>query len=142
MHVRFRSPFDFFSYLPRATVIAFLAPFPSHWFGEGHFSTTTLMRRVSAVEMVIVYGAFVLFLITLWRWWRRIELWVVILFCSGFLVIYGLVIANVGTLYRERYGFLMTLVALGIAGGVGGLQKFRKGSDKSRQDASPSQIDG
>ena len=36
-------------------------------------------------------------------------------FCSGMMFMYAVTISNVGTLYRVRYGYLMTLVALGIA---------------------------
>ena len=82
------------------------------------------MRRVSAAEMIGVYAALILLPFSLWRWRRKPETWVLTLFCAGMMVTYGLVIANVGSLYRVRYGFLMTLVALGIAGGLSAYQRW------------------
>jgi hypothetical protein len=42
---------------------------------------------------------------------------------------YALVVANVGTLNRMRYGFLLTIVALGIAFC---LEKMKAGGEKNR----------
>ena len=122
--VRFERVVDVFAYLPRAIQIAFLAPFPTQWFEQGSYNTTTLMRRVSAVEMIGVYVGLVLLPLSLWQWRRRPEIWVFVLFCAGMMVAYGLVIANIGSLYRIRYPFLMPLVALGIAGGVSAYQRW------------------
>jgi hypothetical protein len=36
-------------------------------------------------------------------------------FCSFFVVIYAFVTPNIGSLYRMRYGFLMTLAAIALA---------------------------
>ena len=115
--VRFRSVVEELAYLPRAVEIAFLAPFPSDWFGQGSFAQNTIMRRVSAFEMIGIYISLVLLPLAIWRWRRKPELWIVFIFCVGMMLIYALVVANVGTLYRFRYGFIMTLVAIGIAGG-------------------------
>jgi hypothetical protein len=104
------------AYLPRAVLIVFLAPFPSDWFGRGSYESTTLMRRVAAGEMLGIYFALAMLPYTLWHWRRRVELWVVLVFCSSMMVIYSLAIPTVGVLYRVRYGFLMTLVALALAG--------------------------
>ncbi len=123
--VEFRSALDVVSYLPRATQIAFFAPYPNQWFEQGSYGTTTLMRRVSAAEMIGVYAALILVPFSLWRWRRWPETWILTLFCSGMMMSYGLVVANIGSLYRVRYGFLMTLVALGIAGGLAQYQRLR-----------------
>lgn len=114
--VKLESLSQMISYLPRAVEIAFLAPFPKMWFGQGSKPPNTMMRRVSTFEMVIVYIALLGLPYALWRWRKDIRLWVIMLFCCGMLVIYAFTIPNVGTLYRMRYPYLMTCVALGIAG--------------------------
>jgi len=75
-----------------------------------------MMRRISAVEMVGVYLAFIFLPYAIWHWRKRIEIWLILSFCSGMMLIYAICICNVGTLYRVRYGYLMTLVGIGIAG--------------------------
>jgi hypothetical protein len=39
-------------------------------------------------------------------------------FCIILLLIYTYITPNVGSLYRSRHGFLMLLLALGIAGAI------------------------
>lgn len=109
---------DLLSYLPRAVQIAFFAPFPDMWFGQGVLPQTTLMRRLVAIEMAINYLCLAMLPISVWRWWRKPELWVVVLFSVGLMVILAMVVTNVGTLYRYRYGFTMVVVTLGLAGGL------------------------
>jgi hypothetical protein len=68
--------------------------------------------------MLGVYAGLALVPLAVWRWRRRPETYVIVGVCLGFLVAYGLVVPNVGALYRMRYAFLMTLVGLGLAGGL------------------------
>lgn len=113
----FASASDVLAYLPRATEIAFLAPFPSHWFGQGSLAANTVMRRVAAIEMIGVYFTLPFLIYAVWHWRKRIDLWIIILFSYGMMVTYSIATPNIGTLYRMRYGFIMTLIAIGIAGG-------------------------
>ncbi|MHB8171594.1 MAG: hypothetical protein ACYDG6_08635 [Thermincolia bacterium] len=130
VNVVFRSVSDVITYLPRAMQIAFLAPFPNQWFEQGSLEANTMMRRISALEMMVVYFALAFLPYALWHWRRRLEIWLIIAFSSGMMLIYGLVVPNIGTLYRWRYGYIMMLVALGIAGCIIVWQKLRAG----RQD--------
>jgi hypothetical protein len=118
VEVRFRRAVDIVAYIPRAAAIAFLAPFPSQWFGQGTLEANTTMRRISAFEMAGVYMTLPLLLLALWYWRRRADTWVLVIFCGSMMMVLGLVIPNVGTLYRLRYGFLMVFVAAAIAGGT------------------------
>jgi hypothetical protein len=126
VQVAFHDVNDILFYLPRATEIAFLSPFPLDWFKPGTLPANTVMRRVSGFEMVGVYIALALLLVTIWRWRRKPDLWIVCIFCTGMMLVYALVVANVGTLYRFRYGFIMTLVAVGIAGGLSAWEAWRQ----------------
>jgi hypothetical protein len=68
--------------------------------------------------MLGVYVALLALLPVAWRWRRRAELWIVVLPCLTILSIYSLAVPNLGALHRFRCGFLMTLVGLGLAGGL------------------------
>jgi len=119
---------DVVAYLPRAAEIAFLAPFPRDWFAAGSLEANTMMRRVSAFEMLGIYLALVLLPYALWHWRRRVELWVLVTFGTGMSLVYAVAITNVGALYRMRYGYVMILVALGLTGGLAAWRDFaRKG---------------
>lgn len=126
IHIVFHNATDVVAYLPRATQIVFLAPFPTQWFGQGSYPANTMMRRISALEMIGIYITLPFLLYGIWRWRRRIEIWVIITLCTGMMLVYGLVVANVGTLYRMRYGYMMTLVALGVAAGLALWQDVRQ----------------
>ncbi len=112
----FQNSVELLSYLPRAAQIAFLAPFPNHWFGEGSTEATTMMRKITMAEMLLTY-VFLLFApYALWHWRQRGEIWVLSLFCAVILMIYSVSTPNLGTLYRVRYAYLMVFVAMGIMG--------------------------
>jgi hypothetical protein len=113
--VSFHNAIDFIYYLPRALQIAFLAPFPSDWFGEGSYESTTFFRRISGLEMIIIYLLLVPMVYGIWIWRRKIEVYMLFIFCTVMMlpIIYST--PNLGTVYRYRYGYLMLLVALGLA---------------------------
>jgi len=107
---------DYISFVPRAMQIAFLSPFPSMWFGQGSVEQNTLMRRISAFEMIFLYFCLLGIPISVYYFYRRPEFWVVIIFCTSILLVYGFGMPNAGTLYRMRYGFIMMIAAMGLTG--------------------------
>jgi hypothetical protein len=107
---------DVIQYIPRAIIISFFAPFPSSWLGEGSSPPNTIMRRVAGVEMVVSYGC-LLGLVFFGRSQKQqLAFWIVVLFCFLLILPQGLVVANVGTLYRFRYGSYMMFICLGMGG--------------------------
>lgn len=114
-HKLFSSSVDVLGYLPRALQIGLLAPFPKHWFATGTSILTTIMRRVSAAEMIIIYLSFLGFIAGCWYWRRKINLIITAGFAVGMILTYSIVVPNIGTLHRMRYGFIMILVAVGVA---------------------------
>lgn len=116
---------DFISYFPRAIQLGLFAPFPSDWVNTGHSSGGTIMRRVAGVEMVGVYFALLFLPYALWRWRFKVELWLCASFGGILLLIYSYATPNIGSLYRLRYGFLMLLVTLGVAGALAAWRDFR-----------------
>ena len=115
-NVGFGSVKDILIYLPRSAQIAFLSPFPNQWLREGSTPANSLMRRISAYEMIVIYFALIFLPYAIWHWRRRIEIWVISAFCVYMMLIYGLAVCNIGTLYRMKYVYITTLLALGIAG--------------------------
>jgi hypothetical protein len=130
---------DVARYLPRALQIVLLAPFPAEWDQPGSSDWTTAGRRVVGVEMLGVYLALLALLFVAWRWRRRAELWIVVLPTLAILAVYALAVPNLGALHRFRYGFLMTLVGLGLAGGLEllGQRAGRAGADTSGRHGDP-----
>ena len=122
-----KSMLDVVLYIPRALQIGLFAPFPSMWFTTGVNPGSGAMRAISGVEMAICYVLLLglLPLIALLSARQRGVALVVIGLLTLTLVIMGMGIPNVGTLYRMRYGFLMMLVGLGTAGWVIAITRLR-----------------
>ena len=117
---------DYLFYLPRSLQIAFLAPFPSDWFKEGKYDSTTFFRKVSAFEMLFIYMALVSLIYGLWLWRKKVETYLVLTFCTIMMLPIVFTVPNVGTIYRYRYGYLMLLVSLGVAAFYQFVQNIRE----------------
>ena len=98
------------SYLPRALQVAMFAPFPSSW-----LANISITRMVAAGEMFIYYLCVPGILLLLW-YNRSPAVLLSIYFAGFFLLVYGFIIANLGTLYRLRYGYLFVMLLLGVLG--------------------------
>ena len=104
------SAVEIIKHWPRAFQVALLAPFPATWLKE-----TSIARLLASGEMVVIYIS--LFgLIPLFKLNRRPQVMLAFFFSAFFLTIYGLIITNVGTLYRVRYIFELIMVLLGVIG--------------------------
>ena len=116
LNVRILNATEFIAYLPRALQIAFLAPFPSHWIAPGVTPGSNIMRKVAGLEMLLLYPMLLAGLpLAAWRWRRNYEFWLITAFCGSILIAYTYATPNLGSLYRLRYGFLMTFAAIGFA---------------------------
>ncbi|MFL6230752.1 MAG: hypothetical protein ACJ741_18415 [Pyrinomonadaceae bacterium] len=104
-------------YLPRAAVIGFLAPFPNMWFAEGS-KVHSSGRLLSGFEMLLTYAVELLALVGVWHGRHRFTTWLLLLTSAAGALGLGLVVRNIGTLYRLRYPFWMLLVILGGGGAV------------------------
>lgn len=116
--ITYKKADDVITYVPRAAQIAFLSPFPTMWFTQGRNDSGTAMRMVSAFEMIFVYLCFLGLPMFCWFIRGKNEAWLLILICTAMLIVYGLVVPNVGSLYRFRYPYLMPLVCFGWAGWI------------------------
>lgn len=132
--VHLSSASDVVAFVPNAAWAGFLAPFPSQALAAGRLAATTAMRRVVGLEMLIAYFLLPFVLYAAWVWRRRIEVWLVLVFCVTMILVHALTVPNVGALCRFRYPYLMTLVGLGIIGLVqwrGSIAGRRSGSSDS-----------
>jgi hypothetical protein len=108
---------DLVRYIPRAMQIAFFAPFPSKWLALEKRNTSSVEIYISAVEMFYCYIAFfgLFYWLFSYRRWN-LALLIPVAFSLGAMLLLGLTVANVGTLYRMRFPFVMVFISIGMAG--------------------------
>ncbi len=112
--VYFTSPADMVRYVPRALEIGYFAPFPSLWFTTGG-KVGTIGRIISGAEMVLTYLFEALACFFVWQTRRRFSSWLLVLATMIGVLALGLVVTNVGTLYRMRYPFWILIVIMAAA---------------------------
>lgn len=111
-HVEFKDLKDLLLYLPRAFAIGFWSPFPHMWFGAGK-SVSGVGRILAGAETLVMYLCELLVLLGIWRAPRSLPAWLLLLISTFGVTVLGLVVSNVGTLYRFRYLFWLLLIILG-----------------------------
>lgn len=115
--VQFANAADIARYLPRAVEIGFCAPFPSMWFATGR-QVGYAGRVIGGLETMLMYVVELLAILGLWRERRRLSAWLLLLIAGVGLTALGLVVVNLGTLYRMRYAFWILLIIVGAVGAV------------------------
>lgn len=109
--VRFEGAGDVVRYLPRALLVGLCAPFPSMWLGAGG-QAGAAGRLLGGAETLLMYGVYLLALVTLWRRRREPAVWMLALAALCGVLALGLVVVNVGALYRQRYLFWILLIVV------------------------------
>jgi hypothetical protein len=71
------------------------------------------MRKIAGLEMLVVYAALALAVGGAVAMRRERALQTILLFAVPLIILYAVVMPNVGALHRMRYGYLMLLVGLG-----------------------------
>ncbi len=113
--VRLKGRADIIRYLPRAAVIGFFAPFPNMWFNLGT-EVGASGRILSGVETLLTYAIEGFAFAGLWRVRKQLAAWLLFAFVVIGAMALGLVVSNVGALYRLRYSFWILIVVLGAGG--------------------------
>jgi hypothetical protein len=114
-NVEFRSVKDVVSYLPRAFALGMWSPFPNTWLRTGkHVGRTG--TTVAGAETAAMYLFQLLALAGVIIGRRRIASVLLLLFTVFGVTMLGLVVSNVGTLYRLRYIFWILLIVLAAKG--------------------------
>ena len=122
--VRFHNRGEMVRYLPRAAAIGLFAPFPNMWFAQGLLVGKT-GRWIAGAEMLLTYLIEALAVIGLWQKRRQLSVWLLSVSVILGATALGLIVINIGSLYRLRYGFWILLVILGAGGMVACWQKGR-----------------
>ena len=102
-------------YLPRAFAIGSWAPFPDTWVAAGR-RVGSAGKLLSGAETLVMYGIELLALVAVLRPRRRLAAWLLLSITAFGVTALGLVIPNVGALYRFRYTFWVLLIVLGAKG--------------------------
>ena len=113
-NVTFHNAADILKYLPRAAIIGTFAPFPRMWFEVG--SGGRLGRLVSGVETLMMYLFYVAAAICIWRERNNPGVWLFFLLSLTGMIALGLVVPNVGALYRLRFLFWILVIVLAVEG--------------------------
>ncbi|HEX3142847.1 MAG TPA: hypothetical protein VHQ64_02685 [Pyrinomonadaceae bacterium] len=109
--VLFNSTSDIVRYVPRALEIGYFAPFPTLWLTEGG-KVGSVGRIVSGFEMLLTYLFEALGCFFVWKTRTRFSSWLLVLATVFGMLALGLVVTNVGTLYRMRYPFWILIVIM------------------------------
>jgi hypothetical protein len=113
--VRFNDLTSLILYLPRAFVIGCCAPFPDTWVAAGR-RVGSAGKLLSGVETLVMYVFELLALLAVLRPPRRLAAWLLLSITAFGVTALGLVVPNVGALYRFRYTFWVLLIILGAKG--------------------------
>lgn len=114
---QFNSMTDMILYLPRAVFVGLFAPFPSMWFAAGS-QVGTSGRLLSGFEMLLTYLLEILAVVGFWQKRQNLVAWLLALTVGMGATSLGLIVINIGTLYRVRYPFWMMLTIFGAGGAV------------------------
>jgi hypothetical protein len=114
--VQFMNTWEVFTYIPRALQIGFLSPFPHLWFSSGS-STGHVGRILAGTETLAMYIIFVGFFATFFIETQILKPIAPVLIFSGvIIVLLGIVIPNVGAIYRMRQGLFIPFFMIGTYG--------------------------
>ena len=106
---------DLMRYLPRAIAIGLFAPFPDMWFSGGA-KLGLSARMLSGLETFFMYGIHGLSVLGIWHVRRRLPAWYLVATILIGATALGLVVGNVGALFRFRYSFWMISIIFGVGG--------------------------
>jgi hypothetical protein len=114
-------------YLPRAFEAGMWAPFPGMWVSAGR-RVGSAGRLLSGAETLAMYLCELLALAGILRAPRCLPAWLLLSVAALGVTALGLVLSNVGALYRVRYPFLMLFIILGVKGSVSVAAALRRGA--------------
>jgi len=121
--VVFNNNVDLVRYLPRATLIGLFAPFPRMWL-ESASITGRGGRFLAGAETLLFYLVALAAGICAYVERRNFSSWFLLLVAFINAVALGLVVTNIGTLFRLRYVFWMLIIIMGARGAVILAHKF------------------
>ncbi len=125
-NVTFRSVNDVITYIPRALMIGFFAPFPNQWFTTGKIGGKAI-RILGGIEMIAWYALMAGFIVFIRKSPApaRLKVWLV-LFLAVMILPLGLFVPNLGTLFRMRFIYMTPILIGGVSGCRNELSKSGK----------------
>jgi hypothetical protein len=132
--VQFHGLADIIRYLPRAAAIGFFAPFPNMWLAPGK-QVGSSGRLLIGAESLMMYLIEALAVYGLWRGRRLFHAWLLFLVSAIGMISLGMVVVNVGALYRLRYLFLITVIILGVEGALQALGRMSKKPSEAEESS-------
>jgi hypothetical protein len=139
--VRLNSATDIISYLPRAIVVGCFAPFPRMWFEDG--TSGHAGRMLAGAETLFMYLFYVPTILCVWNNRRNLAVWLLFLITFIGMMSLGLMVVNVGAMYRFRFVFWMLVIVLGVEGlrvlKERPLHMVGKGAERSLHRSEPTQ---
>lgn len=127
--VVFNNTGDIVRYLPRATLIGLFSPFPQMWFASAS-TTGRAARFLVGAETLLFYLVALSAGICVYVERRNFSSWFLLSVGLINIVALGLVVTNIGTLFRLRYIFWMLIIIMGGRGAVILAHKFSDGYTK------------
>ena len=124
--VVFNNTGDIVRYLPRATLIGLFAPFPKMWFASASVMGGAA-RVLAGAETLVFYLVALAAGLCAYVERRNIASWLLLLVALINMVALGLVVTNIGTLFRLRYVFWMLIIIMGARGAVILAHRFKNG---------------
>lgn len=109
--VQFNRVSDVIVYIPRAMQISLFAPFPNTWFKKD----SDLFKKVAVFEMFYLYMVYSFFFVMCLKRKPTVLFIPAIVFSLGLILFQGLIVCNVGTLYRMRYGPIMMFSTMALS---------------------------
>lgn len=103
-------------YIPRALQIGVFSPFPTHWISEASSPGGAIKRIISGVEMIYIY--FIL-IGMIWAFKGHTNPWItypIIIIGLVGILLYVYTSPNVGSIYRYRLPFMITLLIVATLG--------------------------
>jgi hypothetical protein len=113
--VRFEDLKSLIRYLPRAFAVGCWAPFPNSWVASGK-RVGSAGKLLSGAETLVIYVFQMLALAAVLLPPRRLAAWLLLAVTTFGVTALGLVVPNIGALYRFRYTFWVLLIVLGAKG--------------------------
>ena len=113
--VRIRDLKGLLSYLPRSFAVGCCAPFPSMWLVAGQ-RVGSAGKLLSGAETLVMYVVGLLALFAVVRPPHRLAASLLLSITVLGVTLLGLVVPNIGALYRFRYVFWVLLIILGVKG--------------------------
>jgi putative peptidoglycan lipid II flippase len=113
--VKFDSPGAIVRHVPRALVVGFFAPFPNMWLHAGK-QVGLSGRVISGFEMLLTYVIELTAVLGLWNRRKNLSAWLLLAVIGLGALALGLVVNNIGAMYRLRYPFWILMVILGANG--------------------------